>query len=181
MHKKSFLAVVSGLILAMATYNALAFTCTDGNANPIIGQTIVGGVNVPDNAECTLINVTVNGNVIVGVNAALLVCSSTINGSVQGANSNDIHLGEVDGYNCPGNTINGPVTIRGTLGVELDDNVINGTVTLTNNGQATVNPSVEVENNFITGSLRCSGNNNITTNTFSNTVIGRKTGQCADF
>ena len=181
MHKKSFLAVVSGLILAMATYNALAFTCTGGNDQPIVGQTINGGVNVPDNAECTLINVTVNGTVTVGVNAALLVCSSTLNGGVQGANSNDIHLGEVHNFNCPGNTINGGVTIQGTLGAELDSNVVHGTVTLTNNGQATVNPSVEVENNFITGSLRCSGNNNIINNMAPNTVTGRKTGQCADF
>jgi len=175
MHKKSFLAVVSGLVLAMATYNALAFTCT----TTITGQTINGGVEVPAGAECTLTNVTVNGVVTVGVNAALLVCSSTLNGGVQGANSNDIHLGEVNNFNCPGNIINGAVTIQGTLGAELDDNTIRGTVTLTNNGQAAVNPSVEVERNFITGSLRCSGNNNITG--FLNTIIGQKTGQCAGF
>ena len=174
MHKKSFLAVVSGLILAMATYNALAFTCTDGNANPIIGQTIVGGVNVPDNAECTLIDVTVIGNVTVGAGSALLVCSSTITGSVKAVNSNDVHLGEVHGANCPGNTISGSVTIQGAGGAELDSSVVVGPVTLTNNA------AVDVEGNSITGSLRCSGNTFITNSGFPNTVIGPKTGQCAN-
>jgi len=186
MHKKPFLAVVSGLVLAMATYNALAFTCSTPitavspcNTAPIIGETIVGGVNVPAGTACCLIGVTVIGGVTVGADAQLEVCSSTLTGGVQAAGSNDIHLGEVHhGVGCPGNTITGEVSIRGALSAELDSNVIVGSVTLTNN------VFVEIESNSITGSLSCSGNGNggfITTNGFTNTVIGPETGQCAGF
>ena len=172
MNKKSFLAVVSGLVLAMTTYNALAFTCT----TTITGQTINGGVEVPDNAECTLRDVRVNGGVTVGANASLLVCDSRINGGVQAEGSNDIHLGEVDTDGpCPGNDINGGVTIQGALGAELDSNHINGTVKLQNNG------TVEVENNSINGSLQCSGNTTIITEGFPNTVTGQETGKCVGF
>ena len=176
MHKKSLLAIVSGLVLAMATYNAWAITCT----TTITGETIIGGVDVPattgpDTTVCTLIDVTVIGSVTVGAGSALLVCSSTITGSVLAVDSNDVHLGEVHGgFDCPGNTINGSVTIQGAGGAELDNSVVVGPVTFTNNA------GVDVEGNFITGALQCSGNTFITNSGEPNTVIGPKTGQCAN-
>jgi hypothetical protein len=175
MHKKSLLAVVSGLVLAMATYNALAITCT----TTITGKAITGGVDVPastgpDTIVCTLIDVTVIGNVTVGADSALLVCNSKILGNVLAVDSNDVHLGEVHGADCPGNSIAGSVTIQGAGGAELDSSTVNGPVTFTNND------AVDVEGNVINGSLQCSGNTFITNSGEPNTVNGPKTGQCAN-
>jgi hypothetical protein len=171
MNKKVFTAVVSGLVLAMATYTAFAVTCTTS----ITGGIIKGGVDVPPGATCNLTLVIVNGGVTIGAGASLEACSSRINGGVQADGSNAVVLGEVDTDSCPGNTINGGVHIANSSLAELDANAIHGTVTLMNIG------FVEVESNAIDGSLRCSGNTDISNDGFPNAVTGQETGQCAGF
>ncbi|HEX6789011.1 MAG TPA: hypothetical protein VF091_07185 [Gaiellaceae bacterium] len=185
-----------------------ATTCT-GTLAPGTYQSVV----VPDGAVCTSDGpVRINGGVSVGSGATLALGSeenpahtATINGGVTATNAANVQIHF--------STINGAVNVTGGAGPfggpfgvtfnTLEDNVINGSVSITGydgfwqgffrntvngsvnfNGNSVVDPDGnEVQTNTIHGDLSCSGNTPAPQMGDSggspNTVSGHKTGQCA--
>jgi hypothetical protein len=86
-----------------------------------------------------------------------------------------------DATACPGNSINGPLTIdSNTGGLEASANTVTGPAQVTNNrgsGLLAEDAVPEFEANHITGRLDCS-ENFPTLHQEANTATGPHTGQC---
>jgi hypothetical protein len=202
-------ALLSGLVVGASSLAAAGpTTCTDTLAPGTYGQ-----VTVPAGAVCIIDSgpVVIRGGLTVGDGATFAFgdegspnVNATISGGVraQNAASVQIHF----------STISGGVTLSGGSGpfggpfgvtfTTLEDNTINGTVTMTGyNGfwqgffRNTVNGTVnfngntvtdpdgnEVQTNTIHGNLNCSGNTPAPqvgdSGGSPNSVTGAKTGQC---
>jgi hypothetical protein len=152
--------------------NGFAVTCASLGGS-ISGKTVLGSLSVT--SDCTVQNSIIAGG-IDQTGGSLVVCDSLIGGSVMstGGTSSAI-FGESNGAigNCPGDTINGGVSVSGVSVVEFDRDLINGGAQIDNNTTA------EVEGTFINGGLSCMGNTDIFNDEGGlNTVNGAKTGQC---
>jgi len=109
------LLVAAGLGMAVVGNGALAATeCNTGPppATPLSG-TLVGGVVVNAGDFCVLAGANVSGGVQVNNGGILIVCASVINGGVITNGALGILLGPEE-ISCPGNVINGAVTISNT-------------------------------------------------------------------
>ena len=147
-------------------------TCPTGS---ISNTTVNGGLTVT--SDCTVQNSTIHG----GINqtgGSLVVCGSTIDGNIHSTGGTSAVFGEINGANgdCPGDEINGHVSISGVSNsVEFDQDIMNGGADLNNNPAF-----VEVEGTHIHGSLNCTGNNLVGNDEGGpNSVTGQETGQCA--
>src|SRR6516162_9339991 len=167
------LAVVA-MAAAIPTIGSAASTDCSTLAQPFTG-TVNGGLTVSDSDSCTLEGATIHGDIdqtggtlqmdnstidggIDMSDGSLLVCGSRINGGIDATGGSSVVVGAVeqpeDGFPlsgaCPGNRINGQVTVTGITSssgtsVEFDSNLINGGLDLFGNGP------VEVEGNDIQG------------------------------
>lgn len=204
-------AVLAALVMGLPSLAAAsrATSCT-GTLAPGTYQRVV----VPDGAVCLTFEgpVTINGGVTVGTGATFVLGSednpthtATIHGGVTATNAASVQIHF--------STISGGVSLHGGAGPfgppfgvtfnTLEDNVINGAVTITGYDgfwqgffRNTVNGSVnfnnntvvdpdgnEVQTNTIHGNLNCTGNDPQPqvgdSGGSPNTVTGHKTGQCA--
>jgi hypothetical protein len=207
-----FLALLGALLVSASSLAAGngATTCTDTLA-PGTYQRVI----VPDGAICVTFAgpVTINGGVSVGSGATFVLGSednpahtATINGGVTSTNAASVQIHF--------STINGRVSLTGGAGRfgppfdvtwnTLEDNVINGSVTITGydgfwqgffrnrvNGSVNFNKNTvddpdgnELQTNTINGNLNCSWNTPPPQEGDSggspNTVTGQKTGQCTN-
>jgi uncharacterized repeat protein (TIGR01451 family) len=147
----------------------------------------VSSLTITPGTTVFISNSTVNGGISASSPAAFSLCNSSVQSvNVSGA-TGFVLVGDSSDDGCGGNSIHGGLTLTNNHGgVEVSDNVITGTVSLTNNSGAGPflpdDAAPEVENNKIGGSLTCSGNDpGINNGGESNTVTGARTGQCATF
>ncbi len=116
---------------------------------------ISGPVTVEAGGAFDIEGGTVSGPVTANKAARLRLCGATISGPVSATNgTGPVVLG---GPGCPGNTINGPVTVKGNAGVVvIESNVVKGPLSVTGNeGGATVT------NNTVFGPLTVTGNTGV--------------------
>ena len=157
------LLVAAGLGMAVVGNGALAATeCNTGPppATPLSG-TLVGGVVVNAGDFCVLAGANVSGGVQVNNGGILIVCASVINGGLITNGALGILLGPEE-ISCPGNVINGAVTISntgpgvfpgGAPSISIENSVISGAVHLSGNKGPIV-----VAGNAIGGGLFCKSN-----------------------
>jgi hypothetical protein len=158
-----FFVGMMGLTLAVVSDGAFAATeCNTGPppAAPLSG-TIASGVVVNAGDFCVLAGANVSGGVQVNSGGVLIVCASVINGGVVSDGAAGILLGPEE-ISCPGNVINGGVTISNTgpgvfpspaPSISIENSVISGAVHLSGNKGPIV-----VAGNAIGGGLFCKSN-----------------------
>lgn len=159
MSKRS--GLIFGTLFAAVLLFGLAnssFAATECNTT-ISNQSVNGGLTVGPSDTCTVQNSNING----GINqtgGSLTVCGSMVNGGVTSNGASQAVFGEVNGANggCPGDEINGHVTVSNGGTVEFDQVSINGGASLTNN----TGSAFEVEGTHINGSVDCTGSEPIT-------------------
>ena len=144
-----------------------------------------GRVTVQPGGALAISGAHITGPLTSNAALALSVCQTTLTGPVTAQHTSGyVLIGDDadDPAGCPGNTINGPLTLdTNTGGVEVSANTIAGPVRLTNNsgsGLLIENAIPELEANHITDRLDCT-NNTPTLSQAGNTVTGPHTGQCA--
>jgi hypothetical protein len=154
------------LVLALAVCSNVALAATECNG-PLSG-TVVGGVVVNAGDFCILGGANVSGGVQVNAGGILISCGSTINGGIVANGAANLIIGagadeEVPPVNfvCPGNVINGAVSISNTgpgvlapaPSIAIERNTMSGRVYLSGNqGPITVSSDV------IVGGLFCVNN-----------------------
>lgn len=153
------------------------------------GTIVLGSINISGDGALNAEGARIIGAVNATGGTGLRMCDSTVLGrlSVDGMNG-VVQIGDTDaGIPCEGNSIFGRATFMNNTGyLELDDNRVLGSVTLTDNTTTiTVPPdnpeATEVTANTIFGRLACTGNTPAPTNSGEpNTVFGSSTGQCAE-
>jgi hypothetical protein len=141
------------VVLLFGLANSSFAKSTECNTT-ISGQTVNGGLTVGPGDTCTVQNSTIHG----GINqtgGTLTVCGSTVDGGVTSSGADQAVFGEINGANgdCPGDEINGHVTVSNGNTVEFDQDSINGGASLTNN----TGSDFEVEGTHISGSVNCTG------------------------
>jgi adhesin/invasin len=165
----------------MTTVTVISFTQTI--SGPVNGKLVVkagqsvllssqatvnGGVTIEAGGALDVEGARINGELTANKATRLRVCGARLNGS--GAASNDtgkVVIGEGT-TGCPGNTINGPLTVTGnSAGVQIVGNTVNGSLTVTGNAGGTT-----VINNTIVGNLTVLGNTGTVVDK-PNTVIGK--------
>ncbi len=116
---------------------------------------ISGPVTVESGGALDIEGGTVSGPVRANIAARLLLCGATISGPVVATNGTGPVV--IGGPGCPGNSIAGPVTVKGnTAGVLIEGNVIEGPLTVTGNEGGTT-----VTNNTVFGPLTVTGNTGV--------------------
>jgi len=154
------------VVLALAVCSNAALAATECNG-PLSG-TVVGGVVVNAGDFCILGGANVSGGVQVNAGGILISCGSTINGGIVANGAANLIIGagadeEVPPVNfvCPGNVINGAVSISNTgpgvlapaPSIAIERNTMSGRVYLSGNqGPITVSSDV------IAGGLFCVNN-----------------------
>jgi hypothetical protein len=122
-------------------------------------STIHGGVVATNPLDLDLINATVDGGVTVNgnpFNSTPSICQSHISGGISLTNiaqgfAGGFNLGDpgAEGFNCPGNDINGTVHVSNSPGlIEIEANTIQGSVLVENS-------TLELAGNTISGSAKC--------------------------
>ena len=152
-------------------------TCSDEQINATI---VTGGLSVPNGSWCDLVDVTVRGNLQLNQAAGVRIQGVTVNGNLTAKNT----AGTADPLSAETNNICG-TTVHGSLEVRNSSgnvnwniggcggNTVHGSLTF-NNNPANGNT---VSNNRVAGDLKCKSNG--ATESGSNRVQGRVTGQCA--
>ncbi|EHR50079.1 hypothetical protein SacmaDRAFT_1810 [Saccharomonospora marina XMU15] len=153
------------------------------------GTIVLGSVNISGEGALNAEGARIIGAVTATGGVGLRLCESTVLGrlSVSGMDG-VVQIGDTDaGIPCEGNNIFGRAGFTDNTGyLELDDNRVLGSVTLTGNTTTISVPpdnpdATEVAANTIFGSLGCTGNTPPPTNSGEpNTVYGSSTGQCAE-
>jgi hypothetical protein len=150
-----------------------------------------GAITVSSGAALSVIDSTVTGAITSTSSAPFTMCNSkTIRGAISVASSKGFVLigdGGDGALPCPGNGIDGAVTLnQNTGGVELGGNTT-AAVTISGNlaptqGTPMEDAATEIEGNHIGGKLTCSGNTPAPTNDgHPNTVPNAREGQtCAN-
>lgn len=163
-------------------------TVVTGETLCLVTSTVDGDVKVQKGGSIYFTNVTDNGNISATGAITLRICGSTLHGGITSNKASGfVYVGDGKGDDsppCAGNTIKGGVTIgNGTGGFELGGNTIAGTVTLNGNSGTggSSEGANEVEGNSVKGSLNCATSNSpaLSDGTKSNSVIGKRTGQCS--
>jgi hypothetical protein len=113
---------------------------------------VSGGVTVKAGGAFDTEGGRVSGRVTANGAARLLLCGARISGPVEATDGTGPVV--IGGPGCPGNTIAGPVTVKGnTAGVLIEENVIKGPLTVTGNSGGT-----QVSNNSVSGPVKVHGN-----------------------
>ena len=130
--------------------------------------TVNGTVTIEAGGALDVEGARINGGLTANEATRLRVCGARINGSGVASNgTGKVVIGEGTA-GCPGNTINGPVTVTGnSAGVQIVGNTVNGPLTVTGNAGGTT-----VSNNTINGGLTVTGNTGTVVDT-PNTVHGK--------
>jgi hypothetical protein len=195
MKSVAIIPLVLGIMLAaVSAARADDTLCTTGPFSGVIN----GNVVVPDGATCDLENATVTGNVLVQKGAILFVglgAPVTISGNLQADQCASVILsnggapvsvgGNVGFHSCTGpgviGFLTGQVTIHGNFLCQsnsapcvAENGSIDGNANVSNNSGGTS----FVVGNQIGGNLLCFGNTDVSDGGVSNTVAGKKLGQC---
>jgi hypothetical protein len=120
--------------LSLSGYHGL--TVRSGQAICVSsGAFINGTVNVQSGGSLDIEGARVNGPISSNGAGVVRICDSNINGSVSVSSTTGLVLvGGLEGSNCAGNTIRGPVTVtNNTAGIEFDYNTVDGPLTITGN------------------------------------------------
>jgi hypothetical protein len=127
-----------------------------------------GRVTIEPGGALDVEGARINGGLTANKATRLRVCGARVNGSGVASNgSGKVVIGEGT-TGCPGNRINGPLTITGnSAGVQIIGNKVNGSLTVTGNAVGTT-----VTHNTITGNLTVTGNTGIVVDK-PNTVLGK--------
>ncbi len=152
-------------------------TCSDEQINATI---VTGGLSVPNGSWCDLVDVTIRGNLQLNQAAGVRIQGVTVNGNLTAKNT----AGTADPLsagtnNICGTTVHGSLEVRNSSGNVnwniggCGGNTVHGSLTF-NNNPANGNT---VSNNHVAGDLACKSNG--ATQSGSNRVGGRVTGQCA--
>ena len=128
----------------------LGFTVITGTVNgPLVvkaGESVTlastakinGPVTVEAGGELDIEGGTVSGPVTADKATLLRICGAMISGPVRATNGTGaVVIGE-DTAGCPASILNGPVTVKGNMGiVVIDGNVVKGPLSVTGNGGGT--------------------------------------------
>lgn len=146
-------------------------TCLDG-------ATISGPVVVRAGAGLYASRSRLTGPMTASGAVDVLLCDTTVSGPLSLTGGSRVWVGNRNG-DCGPVTVHGSVTVTGTTGrTTIDGATLHGPVRLKNNTGPT---APIVAGNRVGGPLSCSGNSPAPDNDGRpNTVLGPKTGQCAD-
>ena len=150
--KKPILIIMTSLILILGTF-ALVLPYQEAEAAPailcipdILNTEITGNVVVKAGVVCDIVNSTVNGKIRVAKGGNLRCENSTINGDLIARGANFVQLtnctvtGKVSVLNggffglFVGSILEGDLTLRGNLNIDLFDSEVRGKAVCARNG-----------------------------------------------
>jgi uncharacterized repeat protein (TIGR01451 family) len=150
----------------------------------VSGANVAGSLSVAAGTNVVITNSTIGGSVNASNPAGFSLCNSTVGSLSVNGSSGFVLVGDPGDDLCPGNTINGTVSLSNNgAGVEVSHDRIAGSLVLSGNaggGPFADDVSPEVEANTVGGSLSCSSNAPAPTNDHQpNAVSGSRSGQCS--
>ncbi|MCX5010268.1 Ig-like domain-containing protein [Streptomyces sp. NBC_00555] len=161
-----------------------ALTVSAGQALCIAsGGSQTGPVTVRPGGSLAVSDARISGPVSAEGALALTVCRSSLTGpvGVKGSTGYVLIGSDHDSTACPGNTINGPLTLEGnTGGLQASANTVTGPVRIDGNsadGPLSGEPVPAFRANRVTGPLRCEANSPALLQT-DTVVQGPRSGQC---
>lgn len=176
------LALVTGVLTSIPLPAAAAVTECRGT----IRDNVVGDVVVPRGVECG-INARIDGNITVLDSGWLFMDGGNVTGNITADRANRVQLrdarvagniiatGNRNDFNLYGMTIEGSVSVNGSMGeVVIGSSLITGSVSVTNNTPE----QFQVTGNTIGSNLVCERNNIAPAIGEVNIVSGSATGQC---
>jgi hypothetical protein len=96
---------------------------------------VIGPITVESGGSLDIEGASVSGSVTTNGAGVVKICDSNINGHVSvNSTSGLVLIGGLEGSNCAGNTVRGPVSVtNNTAGIEFDYNTVDGPLTITGN------------------------------------------------
>jgi hypothetical protein len=107
-----------------------------GEAICLSSSAVVDGpISVQSGGSLYIEGASVSGSVTTNGAGVVKICDSNINGHVSvNSTSGLVLIGGLEGSNCAGNTVRGPVSVtNNTAGIEFDYNTVDGPLTITGN------------------------------------------------